>query len=790
MVRMRPEDVGIGRLFDSVRDAVILADAETQQIRLWNAAAADMFGYSTSEALGLRIESLIPSRLKARHREGIARYAATGHGPYVDSHSLLELPALTKSGEEISIELSLSPMRDIPGVDGRRFVLAIIRDVTNRKKVEEDVRRLNEGLENRVLGRTRELQTALAQRKRVERKLREAEARARMVIEQIPAVTYIQELGYPSITTYVSPQTKTLLGYEPEECTSDPDHWTKILHPDDKERVLAEDRRTNETGEPFKMEYRQFAKDGSVVWVKDEAVLMRDDEGNPSYWIGVQIDISERKKTEEELRYNEERFRSLVQNVSDVITILEADGTVRYVSPAIEKVTGYHPEERVGINTFDVVHSDDLERASSIFTEILKTPGEHPPLEFRMLHKDGSWRNLEHVVNNLLHEPIVMGIVVTTRDTTERKRTEDALREARDRFRSVFDHAPIGMARVSLEGRYLQVNRSLCEILGRSEDELLATTWQEITHPDDMAASSAYARRVVEGEIPRYDLDKRFLRADGHTVWTSLSVSLVRGSEGEPLYFVSKIQDATERKKAEEEIKEANRHLEELAVLRADFTAMVAHELDTPLAVIRGYAEMLATDALEPAEQSHAPDKILAEAEVLRGLIADVRDATAFEREDFAVEPQQVSVHALLDTVQCDAALLGNHPLVIENAVDDEQVWADPNRIHQVLRNLLSNAAKYSPDNAPIELRAKPGKTPGCTRIEVTDYGSGIHPDDVQRVFEKFGRGRDRYGRKIAGVGLGLYLSRRIVRAHGSDLTLSSGPKDGTVFGFNLETVR
>src|SRR5919199_1772162 len=110
MMRMRPQDVGIGRLFDSVRDAVILVDAETQQIRLWKAAATDMFGYSTSEALGLRIESIIPDRLKARHREGIARYAATGHGPYVDSHSLLELPALTKSGEEISIELSLSPM--------------------------------------------------------------------------------------------------------------------------------------------------------------------------------------------------------------------------------------------------------------------------------------------------------------------------------------------------------------------------------------------------------------------------------------------------------------------------------------------------------------------------------------------------------------------------------------------------------------------------------------------------------------------------------------------------------
>ncbi len=145
---MRPVDVGIGRLFNSIRDAIILADAETQQICLWNAAATDIFGYSTSEALGLRIEALIPEHLKPRHREGIARYAATGRGPYVDSHRLLELPALTKSGEEISIEMSLSPIRDIRGLDEGRFVLAVIRVVSERKQAEKEIKHLNESLES------------------------------------------------------------------------------------------------------------------------------------------------------------------------------------------------------------------------------------------------------------------------------------------------------------------------------------------------------------------------------------------------------------------------------------------------------------------------------------------------------------------------------------------------------------------------------------------------------------------------------------------------------------------
>jgi PAS domain S-box-containing protein len=137
---IRPQEVGIGRLFESVRDAVILADTETQRILLWNQAATEIFGYSTSEARKLRIEVLVPECLKARHRRGIAHYANTGHGPFIDSHNLLSLPAVKKSGEEISIEMSLSPIRDVPELGEMRLALAVIRDVTERKNTEKALR--------------------------------------------------------------------------------------------------------------------------------------------------------------------------------------------------------------------------------------------------------------------------------------------------------------------------------------------------------------------------------------------------------------------------------------------------------------------------------------------------------------------------------------------------------------------------------------------------------------------------------------------------------------------------
>ncbi len=265
-----------------------------------------------------------------------------------------------------------------------------------------------------------------------------------------------------------------------------------------------------------------------------------------------------------------------------------------------------------------------------------------------------------------------------------------------------------------------------------------------------------------------------------------LQASLIAASRVIPLHRKLE-EEIAERKLAAERLEEANRHLEELAALRASFIATVAHEIGSPLATVRGFLDVLATDELEPDDRADALDKIRDEIDGLSILVADIRSAAAVERDDFALLPRRTSIDELFEHAARFAEKLpGNHPLVIENAADG-QVRADSYRIGQVLRNLLSNAAKYSPEGAPIELRAKPGDAPGHVRIEVADQGVGIDPDDMVRVFEKFGRGRDRSGRKAYGVGLGLYLSRRIVRAHGGDLTLDSAPGGGSVFGFELE---
>ena len=238
---------------------------------------------------------------------------------------------------------------------------------------------------------------------------------------------------------------------------------------------------------------------------------------------------------------------------------------------------------------------------------------------------------------------------------------------------------------------------------------------------------------------------------------------------------------------------EYSRRLSDLTILRADFTAMVAHELGSPLAAIRALAAMLATGKLGADEQRDTIAAIQAEVEALTALVADMRAAAAVERADFAVHPGPVPLDALLaDALAFARTLPGAHPIATAVAADAAgvAVLADPERIGQVLRNLLGNAAKYSPDGAPIEVRVTRNRDrEDGVRVEVADHGYGIDSQDLTRIFEKFGRGRDRSGRKVPGVGLGLYLSRRIMQAHGADLTVRSTPGAGSVFGFELEVV-
>jgi diguanylate cyclase (GGDEF)-like protein/PAS domain S-box-containing protein len=256
--------------------------------------------------------------------------------------------------------------------------------------------------------------------------LRKSEARYRTVLEA--AFDAIVTITPDGIVRWFNRGAERIFGHRAEEVIGQP---VTLLMPERyREHCVAGLHRYLRTGEARVVggttELVGLRKDGSEFPM--EMTLAETLEEGERLFTGVIRDVTERKKLEKDIRDSEERFRSLVQNTSDIITILEADGTVRYISPALERMTGHKPEEQIGTKAFASVHPDDRERALGMFAEVLKKRGLHPPVEFRVPHKDGSWRYLEHVVNNLLDDPAVRGVVVNSWDVTERKALEEQLR--------------------------------------------------------------------------------------------------------------------------------------------------------------------------------------------------------------------------------------------------------------------------------------------------------------------------------------------------------------------------
>jgi PAS domain S-box-containing protein len=653
----------------------------------------------------------------------------------------------------------------------------------------------------------------ITERKRWETRLREAEERYRSLIETIPAITYVAELDGISTPIYLSPQYEAILGFTAEERLSTPDLWVKRLHPEDRERVLAANDNSNATGEPFDEEYRLLAKDGRVVWMHDASVVLPNAEGRPSYRQGVMYDVTKRRQTEEALHASELRLRTVIEQSPVGIHVFSPDGTTLLANGAWDELWYLDAEELRPENVFE----DEQLRDTGLVGYIERSVAEGVPITAPLLlfnpanlGREGNPRWLRALIYPVKGEDgRVLETVLMLEDFTERNRTEDALKESEERYRAVVEQSAEAIWLFDPETkRVLETNAAFQEMLGYDAEEL-----RGMTNYDFVAHSREDVDRTVGRKLRGEDnapSERRYRMKNGTLLDVEVGGTAIsyRGKE----VVCSVARDITERKRVEEEIRETNRRLEELATLRADFTAMVAHELDTPLAVIRGYADVLATGELGPEESGRALAQIQAETEVLNALIEDVRVAASAERRDFVVNPMEVPVDELLDdAARFVVTLPGDHPLTVEPAADaarwdgvragfadpllpreadrGREVRADRYRIGQVLRNLLANAVKYSPDGSSIGLRAVPGERPGRLRIEVTDRGPGIHPDDAERIFEKFGRGRGADGRKVSGVGLGLYLSRRILRAHGSDLTVSAGPEGGSVFGFELEEV-
>ena len=257
---------------------------------------------------------------------------------------------------------------------------------------------------------------------------------------------------------------------------------------------------------------------------------------------------------------SEGRFRALVQHASDIIIVTDASGRLSYVSPAFDRILGFSAVQFGDRPANELMHPDDLVRLRAE----MDAPGVTAQVngwrtELRLLDGAGAWRWFEATVTDHLHDRDVRGIVANLHDISARKEAELALRAAHERFRSAFENAPIGMAMSDLDGRIIRANPAFGKIVGRPATELAGVSLHDLTHPEDREATSAAVRRLTTQETDGYRIEKRYLHADGHEVWVSVSLSCVHNDE-DPLYLIAQVEDVTERRALRERLAYAAIH--------------------------------------------------------------------------------------------------------------------------------------------------------------------------------------------------------------------------------------
>jgi PAS domain S-box-containing protein len=430
--------------------AIIALDLDGN-VKMWSPVAERIFGWSEQEVLGRPLPTIPGEHLEhflATQRSLLQGEVLTG----------LEVPGQKKDGATIDISLSAAPWCDAQNnVIG---TMGIIADITERQRVEEA--------------------------------LRESEARYRALVEQVPAAIYSAALDELSTTLYFSPQIEKMLGFPQAEWLAEHDLFLKQLHPDDRERVLAALTSSRASGEPFKAEYRLLARDGSVVWFRDEAMVVRDGDGNPLFLQGVMFDITERKRTEEELRNSEERLKILFESAPDAYYLSDLKGTLVDGNRAAEELIGYKKEELIGksflATEVKLLPPGQIPKATALLARNLLGQPTGPD-EFT-LNRKGSGQVTVEIRTfpvKIAGQSLVLGIA---RDITGHKRVEEELRGHRDHLEEL------------VAGRTAELRREIDErkraeeaLQGRVELQRLITTLS--THFINLAPTE------VDGEINR-----------------------------------------------------------------------------------------------------------------------------------------------------------------------------------------------------------------------------------------------------------------------------------------------
>ncbi len=386
----------------------------------------------------------------------------------------------------------------------------------------------------------------VTERRQTEMALTESEARFRAVVQNSRDVTTLLDPEWRVV--WSSPNAGEMLGFDPDALIGTP--ALDLVHPEDRDmagaalaQVVVAPDRVN----PVVVRLRH--RDDGWIPVEAAGSSLRGPGGDLEGTIVNLREVAWRIEAEQALRKSEERFRALVQNSSDVVVVVGADGIVSYVSPSVRRVFGRSPEDVVGTRGGDLAHPDDFDLVAHQSMSVADRPGATVTVGYRVLDAAGHWRNAEATLTNLLEDPAVQGLVFNIRDVTDRVEAERARAESQAMFRSVAQSSPLGLYTVDRHGNCLWVNDRWQEITGVNAEEAAGQGWMPMVHPDDL--EWLLSDMGHEAFTAENDLTYRVVRPDGHIRWVSVHTSPLRSGEDGPKLSVGVMEDITDRIGAE-----------------------------------------------------------------------------------------------------------------------------------------------------------------------------------------------------------------------------------------------
>ncbi|MQX36271.1 PAS domain S-box protein [Roseospira navarrensis] len=488
-------------------------------------------------------------------------------------------------------------------------------------------------------------------------------------------------------------------------------------------------------------------------------------------------------------RRSDRRFRNAFEQAPYGMALLDTDGRWRRVNRALTRMLGCTAEDLMGHSTMSVTHPEDWPGEMAWLDEALAGSLQPYDAEKRFICSDGSilWVRMTAA---LARGPdgTPMEIVAQIADTTRRHAAEDALRASESRFRETFVAAPHGIAMVSLNGGFMEVNESLCRILGRTEAAMLELDLAAVSHPEDHNVELEAARRLLSGDVRVFTAEKRYLRPEGQVVRGRVSLALARDGDGQPHHFILHVQDITRQVEAEARLHEAVAAAEQALLAKTRFLAAASHDLRQPLQALNLFVSVLSGREDDAFKQG-----VLGKMESALGALSELMNTLLdiSRLEGGAVLPDQRAfqigrlLRRLGDEFGPVAEMSGLRLRLVPPSLT---LFTDPSLLEVILRNLIGNALKYTPEGGRVLVGGRRVDHGRMLRLDVIDTGPGIPDDQCQLIFEDFHQVVDSGGRpgggsgRGGGLGLGLGIVSRVSRLLGVTVTVDSEPGRGSRF--------